>query len=408
METQLAEQVYWAVADLLNLEVDLLFFDTTSTYFETGQADEPLARDEYGRRRPEPEPQDGDAPADTEEAAQLRGFRAFGKSKDHRDDLPQVIIGMAVTRTGIPIRVWSWPGATSDSALIRQVKDELKERTLGRVVWVADRGFTSAANRRYLQRAGGHYILGEKLRTDSPEVKAALGRQGRYKTLSDNMRIKEVKVADTDDRFVICHNPDQAKRDNATREQLIAQLADSIEGSDTLSSTKRAELRGRLSTKPGLNRYLRVTPGGLLRIDKAAVKAEEGLDGKYLLRSSDPKLSAEDIALGYKQLLEVERGWRDMKSIIDLRPVYHRLEDRIRAHVLLCWLALLLIRIIETTCNDTWPNLRLQLERLHVGTFTGPAGTFRQCTEITKPQQTILTALGVSPPPRILEAAPPA
>lgn len=127
MESKLAEQVYWAVADLLNLEVDLLFFDTTSTYFETGQADEALARDQYGQRLAEPGPQNGEAPTDTEEAAQRRGFRAFGKSKDHRDDLPQVIIGMAVTRTGIPIRVWSWPGATSDSALIRQVKDELKE-----------------------------------------------------------------------------------------------------------------------------------------------------------------------------------------------------------------------------------------------------------------------------------------
>jgi Transposase DDE domain len=408
METKLAEQVYWAVADLLNLEVDLLFFDTTSTYFETGQADEPLARNEYGRCLPEPAPQDSEASTDAEDPVHLRGFRAFGKSKDHRDDLPQVIIGMAVTRTGIPIRVWSWPGATSDSALIRQVKDELKEWTLGRVVWVADRGFTSAANRRYLQRAGGHYILGEKLRTESPEVEAALGRQGRYKTLADNMRIKEVKVADADDRFVICHNPDQAKRDAATREQLIAQLADVIDRSDKLSRTKRAELRGKLSTKPGLNRYLRVTPGGLLRIDRTVAKAEENLDGKYLLRSSDPKLSAEDIALGYKQLLEVERGWRDMKSIIDLRPVYHRLEDRIRAHVLLCWLALLLIRIIETTCNDTWSNLRLQLERLHVGTFTGPAGVFRQCTEVTKAQQAILTALQVPQPPRILEVAPPA
>ncbi|MEU1569476.1 IS1634 family transposase, partial [Streptomyces mirabilis] len=408
MESELAEQVYWSVADLLNLEVDLLFFDTTSTYFETGQADEPLARNEYGQRLDEPAPKDAGTPADSEDPAQERGFRAFGKSKDHRDDLPQVIIGMAVTRTGIPIRVWSWPGATSDSALIRQVKDELKEWTLGRVVWVADRGFTSDANRRYLQRAGGHYILGEKLRTNSPEVKAALGRQGRYKMLADNMRIKEVKVADADDRFVICHNPDQAKRDAATREQLIAQLADTIDQSDKLSATKRAELRGRLSTKPGLNRYLRVTPGGLLRIDRATAKAEEGLDGKYLLRSSDPKLSAEDIATGYKQLLEVERGWRDMKSIIDLRPVYHRLEDRIRAHVLLCWLALLLIRIIETTCNDTWFNLRLQLERLHVGTFTGPAGTFRQCTEVTKTQQTILAALQIPAPPRILEVAPPA
>jgi hypothetical protein len=92
-----------------------------------------------------------------------------------------------------------------------------------------------------------------------------------------------------------------------------------------LTATKRAELGGVISTKPGLNRYLRVTPGGLLRIDDAAIKAEENLDGKYLLRTSDPKLPAEDIALGYKQLLEVERGWRDLKQVIDLRPVYHDL-----------------------------------------------------------------------------------
>ena len=77
--------------------------------------------------------------------------------------------------------------------------------------------------------------------------------------------------------------------------------------------------------------------------------------------SSDPHLSAEDIALGYKQLLQVERGWPDIKQIIDLRPVYHRREDRIRAHVLLCWLALLLIRIIETSTGRTWPALREQL-----------------------------------------------
>ena len=114
---------------------------------------------------------------------------------------------------------------------------------------------------------------------------------------------------------------------------------------------------------PGLNRFLRVTPGGLLRIDKAKIKAEENLDGKYLLRCSDPKLSAEDIALGYKQLLEVERGWRDMKSVLDLRPVYHRLEERIRAHVLLCWLALLLIRIAENTTGKTWPAIRRALDR---------------------------------------------
>src|SRR6185295_19911369 len=132
----------------------------------------------------------------------------------------------------------------------------------------------------------------------------------------------------------------------------------------------RAKLRGIISTKPGLNRFLRVTATGLLRIDKAAIRTETNLDGKYLLRSSDPTLSAEDIALGYKQLLEVERGWRDMKQIIDLRPIYHRLEDRIRAHVLLCWLALVLIRITETTTGQTWNQIRRDLDRLHAVTFT--------------------------------------
>jgi len=435
MEATLAEGVYWATADLLNLEVDLLFFDTTSTYFQIEVPDEPVARDQHGHRLPvdpavdpaaphlnstnDSAAPDPDSPAGVDPdvldpdvvgadgaAARVRGFRAYGKSKDHRDDLPQVVIGMAVTRTGIPIRVWSWPGATTDTALIRQVKDDLKQWTLARVVWVADRGFASAANRRYLQRAGGHYILGEKLRSGSPEATAALSRQGRYKTISDNMRIKEVNLAETDDRFVICHNPDQATRDAAIRADLIDQLTHAITGSDTLTAVKRAELHGRLSTKPGLNRFLRTTPGGLLRIDKAAAKAEENLDGKYLLRSSDPKLSAEDIAIGYKQLLEVERGWRDMKQIIDLRPVHHRLEDRIRAHVLLCWLALLLIRITETTCNDTWPNLRRDLERLHLGTFTGPTGTFTQTTTITKAQQAIYTAMNLAPPPRFLDLTP--
>ena len=117
-----------------------------------------------------------------------------------------------------------------------------------------------------------------------------------------------------------------------------------------------------ISTKPGLHRYLRTTPSGLLRLDAAKVAAEARLDGKYLLRTADPHLSAEDIALGYKQLLEVERGWRDMKQLLDLRPVYHRLEDRIRAHVLLCWLALLLARIVETRADTTWTRARDQLQ----------------------------------------------
>jgi hypothetical protein len=395
----LEKEVFHQVASLLSLEVDLLFFDTTSTYFELDEADEPVARDERGRVLPL-EDDEGEGEGGTH-----AGFRTYGHSKDHRGDLPQVVIGMAVTREGIPVRVWSWPGNTADAALIREVKDDLRDWTLSRIVWVADRGFASAENRRVLRRGDHNYIIGEKLRSGSAEATAALARAGRYREVAGNLRVKEVRLGQGE-RFVVCHNPEGAERDVAVRARLLARLGEMIAASDELSPAKRAELRGVISTKPGLNRYLRVTPGGLLRIDEAAIKAEERLDGKYLLRCSDPTLSAEDIALGYKQLSEVERGWRDMKQVIDLRPVYHRKEERIRAHVVLCWLALLLIRVMETSCADSWPNVRRELEKLELGSFAGPAGSFRQRSEITTAQRAILAKLQLAEPPRIAELAP--
>src|SRR6184192_1373228 len=132
IQAALEREVFGQVANLLNLEVDLLFFDTTSTYFELEEPDEPVARDDTGRKL-EAGQDDGNA--------KQAGFRTYGKSKDSRDDLPQIVIGMAVTRDGIPVRVWSWPGSSNDSGLIRQVKKDLREWTLSKVVWVADRGF---------------------------------------------------------------------------------------------------------------------------------------------------------------------------------------------------------------------------------------------------------------------------
>ena len=403
----LEREVFWQVATLLDHEVDLLFFDTTSTYFETDEPDVPVVRDAHGRPVPDTPSDTGSGPdaTDPDTVADRVGFRTYGKSKDSRDDLPQVVIGMAVTRAGIPVRVWCWPGNTTDSALIRQAREDMRDWTLARVMWVADRGFSSTQNRRELRRGGGHYIIGEKLRSGSAEATAALSRQGRYSHVRDNLQVKEVKIA-ADERFVICFNPDQAQRDAALREVMTGKLTALITDTDRLSVTKRAELRGRISTMPGLNRFLRVTPKGLLRIDRKKITAEANLDGKYLLRCSDPALSAEDIALGYKQLLQVERGWRDMKTTLELRPVYHRLEDRIRAHVILCWLALLLVRIVETTTGDTWGRLREDLQDLHVGTFEGPAGTFRQRTELTTAQRDILTKLDIDAPKKIIELGP--
>jgi hypothetical protein len=171
VEGALAEQVFWATATLLDLEVDLLFFDSTSTYFERDTADDPIGRDEHG------EPVEDEAAG----AAKPIGFRTHGHSKDHREDLHQIVIGMAVTRRGIPVRIWCWPGNAADVTVLAQVRADLRAWKLTRVVWVTDRGFASADNRRILQRAGGHFIQAEKLR-GVDEARAALARPGRFRS----------------------------------------------------------------------------------------------------------------------------------------------------------------------------------------------------------------------------------
>jgi transposase len=315
-----------------------------------------------------------------------------------------VVLGMAVTKEGIPVRVWTFPGTASDQVIIKKVKDDLGSWGLHRVIWCLDRGFNSEDNRRYLQRAGGHYIVGEKLRSTSTEATAALGRQGRYKVVKGNLRVKEVRVGD--DRFVVCHNPERADYDKATRENIVSHLETRIATSDSLGKTKRHELYGALCTKSAFKRFLRLTKDAKLRIDRAAVRREAHFDGKYLLRSSTENLSAEDIALGYKALYEAERGWRDMKSTIDLRPVFHRREDRIRAHVQLCWLGLLVLRVAEVATADTWRNLRNELDRMHLVTFAATEGTVSQRSETTPRQRAILAALKLPEPPLFFDFTP--
>ena len=397
---EIAGEIFGSVATLLNLDLDLVFVDTTSTYWEVDVADELVDLAETvgddGISRP------------VEQAT-----REFGHSKDHRTDLPQVVIAMAVTRDGVPVRCWTFPGNENDQSIIRTVKDDLAGWNLHRMVWVADRGFASAANRAYLTRGGGHYIHAEKLRHTNSEAAAALARAGRYRTVAGNLRVKEVAVApgghgDGDhgaraQRFVVCHNPEQAVRDAAVRDRLAAHLEELITGSDTWSGRRRDELVGSLKTKPGLRRYLRRTKSGLLRIDHTTVKTESHLDGKWLLRTSDVTLSPEDLAAAYKQLLQVERGWRDLKGALGLRPVFHYREDRIRGHVQLCWLALLLIRVVENATGDTWRNLRHELDRMHLVTLATADGHLTQRSATTNGQKAILAALDLPDPARFFD-----
>jgi hypothetical protein len=250
--------------------------------------------------------------------------------------------------------------------------------------------------------------MGEKLRSDSAEAAAALSRAGRYRPVAGNLRVKEVRIDDgtTRDRFIICHNPERASRDAEVRTQIVARLEAKIAGSDRLPPRKRAELAGALKTKPAFNRFLRTTPAGKLRIDHTAVGHQTHFDGKFLLRTSDETLSAGDIAEGYKALYEAERGFRDLKSMIDIRPVYHHKDQRIQAHIQLCWLALLLLRVAELACRDTWRNLRDELERLHLVVLRTAEGTIAQRSELTARHKEILRRLHLPEPPRFYQFAP--
>lgn len=213
---EVSRSVFFALTNLLNLEVDLILFDSTSTYFE---------------RDGEPAPDDGAV-----------GLRRFGHFKDHRKDLPQIVIGLAVTREGIPVRCWVWPGNTSDMTVIEQVKDDLRDWRLGRVITVVDSGFSSKENMAYLQRAGGHYICGVKMRDGSQQAREAMSRQGRYLQVRDNLRVKEVRLAaDPGRRWIICHNPVEAERDLARRTQQLEAITAKLDRIRRRSRRRRCQ-----------------------------------------------------------------------------------------------------------------------------------------------------------------------
>lgn len=371
-DAELQREVFFATADLLNLEVDLLFFDTTTTYVECEEEDD---------------------------------FRRYGHSKDSRPDRPQVVIGLAVTKEGLPVRCWVLPGNTQDMTTVEMIKADLRGWRLGRCVWVMDRGMSSEENRIVLQRGGGHYILGEKLRDSQADHREALSTPGRYQKVRDNLEVKEIIVGEGERcrRFVLVFNPEQAQKDKATRDKTLIRIEETIKVLGDPSGPGHKKSVCALLSHRTMGRFIRQTKTGKLRINLAKVQEEEALDGKYLLSTSDDSLSAEDVALGYKQLAEVERAFRTLKTTLDLRPLYHRKEERIRAHVLLCYLALLLVRIAERETGETWDRIRSIMERCHLGEFSSKDGRVFQRTELTSDQVNILNRLKIAVPPEVLD-----
>ena len=376
-KARLEKEIFFRVADLLSADVDLVFYDTTSVYFESEEEDEG------------------------------EGLRRWGHSKDYRPGSPQIVVGLAITREGLPVKSWIWPGNTADVSTVEQVKRDLAGWRLNRVIYVADGGMMSQENLTHLARGGSGYIVGVPLRK-SKEAAAVLARPGRFRTVAENLEVKEVAypspeeepVAEKRRRYVLCRNPEEAKRQQHRRDELLRELEAELKALEPREEEHpKAACALRSSRRFGA--YLKAGADGRLEIDRAKVAQEEKLDGKWLVLTNDASLSAEDVALGYKQLLRVEESFRRLKHGIDIRPVHHRTPQRIEAHVFACVLALLLERVAELRTGERWGEVRRHLGRLKMVAYSGPGGQALQTTEITDEQRNLLQAMMIEPPRRI-------
>lgn len=314
---EIEEALYHRELDLFNQDLDLVFFDTTSTYFE---------------------------------GTSLKGWAKLGKSKDHRSDHLQLVIGVVMRRDGFPIACEIWPGNTSDMKTLVPVIQSLKKRfKIKKVVVVCDRGMTSNANLEALTKAKYEYIVGMKMRNLVEVRDEVLGRAGRYHDVDEKLSVKEVRVDLR--RYVICYNPEEAKKDRHDREAILAKMREKL-GSGGIK---------KLINNRGYKRFLKVK-GGAAEINPKAIVQEERYDGKYVLRTTT-KIPAAEVAEAYKMLTWIERLWRELKNVMEVRPIFHwRKRENVKGHIFACFLALHLAALLKRKLTEA--NLSLQWDEV--------------------------------------------
>lgn len=369
------ERLYWQLADLLSMDVDLIFYDTTSVYFEIDEEDE------------------GEA-----------ALRRRGYSKDGRGDRPQIVVGMAVTRDGLPVRSWVFPGNTADVTTIERVKDDLRGWRLNRCLFVADAGMVSEESLHVIAGGGMHYVVAMACRRGTEVVDEVLSRPGRFREVAQNLRVKEVWAGSGERRrrYVVCFNPLEARRQRKHRERVLAELEEELASLGRGRGGRHPKRACELMASRRYGPYLRKLKSGALRLDKRATHERERRDGLWVIRTNDEGLSPEDLALAYKQLMRVEEAWKTMKSGLRIRPMFHRCPGRIEAHVFLCVLALLLERVAEKRCGESWRSIRRKLGAIKVGQLLTPNGTIFQTSPAGPETRNILRKLEIDPPPDVL------
>ncbi len=302
--------------------LELVFFDTTSFYFE-GEGGESLGE--------------------------------YGHSKDHRPDLHQVVVGALLTQDGRPLSCTISPGNSSDAKALLPVVDRAKERFgLSKVCFVADRGMVSTSVIESLEERDVGYILGVRMRRVREVGEKVLSHPGRYHVLEENLHVKEVNIDDR--RYIVCYNPDQAKKDARDRESILEGIEKKLkQGTKALVGNR------------GFRRYLTAKKDAV-EISYERVKAEARYDGKWVLRTNTD-LPAPEVALQYKHLLMVERFFRTAKSLLETRPIFHKTDLTITGHLFVSFLALLLMHELTQRLNTRgwkleWADILRDLETL--------------------------------------------
>jgi len=371
---QVEKTVFFQVADLFNLEVDLIFYDTTTASFHVDQEDDDGA-----------------------------GLRKFGHSKEGFW-APQVVVALAVTRDGIPVRSWVLPGNTADVSTVEMVRSDLRGWNLGRAMFVADSGMNSVDNRSELARACGKYLLACRMASVADIKRDVLTKRGRYTVFKDNLHAKEVIVGDGErrKRYILCYNPKEAKRQRKHRQMTVELLEDELQRHRDQSATAQWAIE--LLASRRFKRYLRVLKSGHVRIDRAAIREAEKYDGKWVIETNDDTISLEDAACGYKGLMVIERCFRSLKRTqIRMTPMYHWASRRIEAHVKICVLSLLIERIAELQCGQPWHRIRQALERLQVTEFFDLNHRVLMRNELASDTRKTLNLLKIKPPQQVIQ-----
>jgi transposase len=366
------EELFEQRRDLFS-EIDLVFFDTTSIYFE-GEGGQEIGR--------------------------------HGKSKDHRPDLKQMVVGLALDLHGWPLCCELWPGNTADVTTLLPVVNRLRQRfRVRRVCMVADRGMISAGTIRALEseELDCDYILGARMRSVKEVSDRVLADRGCYqeitperKTTKDPSPLKVKEVLIEDRRYVVCLNEEQRRKDTADRKAIVAHLREQLkQGAKELIGNK------------GYRKYLLAGTGERFTIDEAKIKEEARYDGKWVLQTNladEPKI----IAWAYKELWMVEDMFRTMKSILETRPIYHKRDETIRGHVFCSFLALLLRRALEQRLEEKgetweWAEIVRGLDNLQEveALFQGKRFVLR--SQVLGQAHKALMAAGVALPPTLRE-----